>query len=282
MKTISIGAKTYRVATDWSELTPDQYRHLIACPRLNSPDHRTLDNEAAACLTWLGMSRKVWAALILAPWQWGQLRKQFAWLFETKPTGKPPMSCFIHKGQHYHLPNDAFSDTSAVEVAMANMAYVAFANPDTPDSLALDRLMATLCRPRRADWRKFQRSREWNGDIREEYTEQRMMDRAKSLADVDMTTKLIMLDYFERMNAEFLANYGELFGGPGGGQEPRYYDGRGWLMLLKNVAKEGHFGDFDKVCSTPAHLLFATLLDDMLDRQEQAENSPTPPSHEDY
>ena len=281
MKTISIGRKNYQVATNWSELKKEQYLSLIACPRLNSLEYRTLDNEAAACLAWLGMSRNVWNALVLSPWQWGQLRREFAWLFETKPVGKPPISCFIHKGQHYHLPNDGFSDTSAIEVAMANMAYVAFANPDDPDPQAIDRLIATLCRPRRPDWRKFQRSREWNGDVREEYTEQRMMDAAKRLADLDMTTKLVVLDYFERMNAQFLANYGELFGG-GQHQEPRYGNGLGWVMLLKNVAKEGHFGDFDKVCSTPAHLLFATLLDDVLDQQDQAEKNRNPSTHENY
>ena len=80
------------------------------------------------------------------------------------------------------------------------------------------------------------------------------------------------------MNDQFLREYGELFGT--GSKDVRYDDGRGWLMLLKNVAKQGHFGDFDKVCGQPAHLLFATLLDDLLDQQEQEASQPQPPSHD--
>lgn len=286
MKTIEFEKKTYQVAEHWVELTPEQYTKLIMCHRLEANgSFETLDHQAAACQIWLGMSPKLWAKLVLAPWQWGQIRQQFNWLFTTRPEGKPPISSFLHKGVNYHLPNDGFSDTSAVELAMANMAYVAFAHPADPDTTALDRLVATFCRPRRADWRKFKKSTDWNGDVREVYTEQRMMDRAKALSGLDLNTKLLVLDYFERMNEQFLASYGELFGGAGAQREPRYADGRGWLMLLKNVAKEGHFGDFDKVCSTPAHLLFATLLDDLLDNQEQAEsaqNAQNSPSHEDY
>jgi len=270
MTTIQIDRKAYNVAQNWAELTPDQYRNLIACPRLNSPEHRTTDVEAAACLSWLGMGRKTWTNLVLAPWQWGQLRQQFAWLFETRPEGKPPISSFLHKGINYHLPNDGFSDTTAIEVAMANMAFVDFAHPEEPDQKALDRLIATLCRPRRTDLRKFQRSRDWNGDVREPFTEQRMMERATALADLDLNMKLLVLDYFERMNDLFLHQYGELFGG---GREPRYGDGRGWIMLLKNVAKRGVFGPFDTVCQQPAHLLFVTLLDDLLDDQERADEA---------
>ncbi|MVM36476.1 hypothetical protein GO730_00440 [Spirosoma sp. HMF3257] len=279
MKTIEFGTKTYQVAESWAELTPEQYKQLIMCPRLESNrsagagSFETIENEAAACRVWLGMSPKVWKNLVLTPWQWGQLRQQCAWLFTSKPEGKPPLDTFVHQGVNYHLPAANFTDSTAVDIAFANMAFVEFAHPDEPTPEALDRLIAILCRPRRTDWRKFQKSLDWNGDVREEFNEQRMAERAKALATLDIQTKLIILDYFERTNHEFLEQYGELFGGS---REPRYGDGRGWIMLLKNVAKEGHFGDFDKVCKTPAHLLFATLLDDLLDQQERTDKTPTP------
>lgn len=272
MKTIEFGRKTYRVAENWVELTPDQYKELIMCPRLKADGSlETLDNEAAACRAWLGMSPNVWANLQLAHWQWGQLRNQCAWLFSTKPTGKPPIDCFVHKGVNYHLPADGYQDTTSFELVMANIAYLEFANPETPTPDALDRLIATLCRPRRADWRKFKKSLDWNNDVREPFNEARMLSRAKDLSSLEISMKLVILDYFERMNTEFLEEFGELFGPD---RQPRYGDGRGWLMLLKNVAKESHFGDFDKVCLTPANLLFAALLDDLLDAHQANENDP--------
>lgn len=274
MKTIEFGPKKYQVAETWSELTPEQYRQLIMCPRLvANGSYETIDNQAAACRVWLGVSPKAWADLTLSNWQWGQLRQQFNWLFTTTPTGKPPLGTFLAGGVNYHLPADDFADTSAVELSFANMAYLAFASPDEPDPSALDRLVATLCRPRRADWRKHQQSPVWNGDVREVFNEARMVEHAKRLASLDLSIKLIVLDYFERMNNAFLAEYGELFGTD---RQPRYGDGRGWVMLLKNVAKKGYLGDFDKVCATPAHLLFATMLDDLLDDQDAQDQNQQP------
>ena len=66
---------------------------------------------------------------------------------------------------------------------------------------------------------------------------------------------------------DFLRNYDRIFGGSAT-EEPRYPDGRGWIMLLKNVAKESHFGDFDRVCRQPAHLVWAAMLDDVLNAEE--------------
>ena len=116
MKTIEFGSKVYRAAENWSELTPQQYVQLIMCPRLVADgSFETVDNQAAAMRVWLGMSPSVWADLTLTPWQWGQLRQQFAWLFTTAPQGKPPLDTFFHKGVNYHLPAEGFSDTTAAE-----------------------------------------------------------------------------------------------------------------------------------------------------------------------
>ena len=265
MKTIHLGKSTYKVAENWAELTPEQRLHLIVCPRLK--DARTTDNEAAACRIWLKISPKKWRKTVLAPFQWGALVKQFDWLFTTRPQGQPLRS-FFHAGVNYHLPADDFADTDAIDLAYANMAYLEFSRPDDTDLMALDRLIATLCRPMRPDWRQFQKSHQWDGDLREVFNEQLMLERARSLASLELNAKILILDYFERMNEAFLAEYGDIFGGTG---EPRYGDGRGWIMLLKNVAKQGTFGTFDQVCQTPAHLLFAAVLDDVLQQQEEQE-----------
>ncbi|CCH00317.1 hypothetical protein FAES_2308 [Fibrella aestuarina BUZ 2] len=276
MKTIEFGSKAYRVAENWAELTTEQYVQLILCPRLKADgSFDTVEHQAAACRVWLGMSPRVWRDLIITPWQWGQLRQQFAWLFNTAPEGKPPLMSFECGGVNYHLPAADMADTTGADLAAANMAYLEFAAPPEDGvtdvdskTKALNQLVAILCRPRRKDWRKFMNSDEWNGDVREPFNEARAQAHAEQLDKLPLNLKMLVLDYFERSNNAFLALYGELFGKS---REPRYQDGRGWVMLLKNVAKDGHFGDYEKVCTMPAHLLFASLLDDLLNQQEAQE-----------
>lgn len=265
MKTISLGNSDYKVAENWNELTPLQRQFLIVCPYLGK-EGRTLDNEAAAFRIWLGMSMPKFLSLQLAPWQWGALLKEFVWLFETRPEGKP-FDSFHHQGVNYHLFAPDYADTSALELAVANIHYLDFAHPEEPSQTGLDKLIATLCRPRRHDWRKFRHSPDWDGDIREEFNEQRMIEHAQRLKTLDLNIKLQVLCYFEQTNNAFLTEYGEMFGSDG---QPRYGDGRGWVMLLKNVAKNGAFGDFVNVGRTDAHLLFASLLDDVIDHKEEA------------
>jgi hypothetical protein len=68
-----------------------------------------------------------------------------------------------------------------VDVAWANMQYLAFANPEEPNLDALDELLATMCRPARNDLHEFQQSKDWDGDIREPYNGQRVKARARNL-----------------------------------------------------------------------------------------------------
>lgn len=260
------GHSKYKAASRWEELSDRQRLALIPFSRLAEKD-RTLDVQKTACRLWLGVSGKQWVLWRLATWQWHQLKKQFGWIFTTRPTGKPA-DHFEHNGVRYILPEDHFATATALEVALCNMAFLAFADPAQPDPKALDQLIAILCRPERPDLAEFRQSADWNGDRREVWNETRMQERATALAGLALPVKVSVLDYFERMNNNFLDAYSELFGGHA---EPRYGDGRGWIMMLKNVAKENTFGNFDAVCAQPVNLVWAALLDDVITQREEAE-----------
>ncbi|MPR36917.1 hypothetical protein [Salmonirosea aquatica] len=264
MNTITYRGKTYKGPASWHECTPEHWGALVGFARLPKAD-RTDDVVRLAAQLWLQVPSKAWSRWTLDAPQWEALQAQFAWIWEP-PTGRPCES-FGHEGETYYVFDEDFADTKALDLTMALMEYLAFAHPDAPDPTAYERILATLCRPARADLARFRRSDDWDGDVREPYNELRAADRADQFISLSEPVKLALFDYFERSAHDFLLNYERLFGG-GGGEEPRYPDGRGWLMLLKNVAKDGHFGDFDRVGRQPAHLVYAALLDDVLTHEE--------------
>lgn len=264
---LTFGRSKYTAPAAWHECTHEQWVALVPFCLLQ-PDERTDDVEMEACRVWVGVSVRQWERWSMARWQWGVLRKQFAWIFE-KPTIRPFVS-FFHQGTEYLTAKPDFADSSALDVAWANLKFTDFAHPTEPRPEALDELVATLCRPRREDLAAFRQSRDWNGDERQPFNEQRVSEWAAALKTMPFGVKAAVLVYFEHEMKGFLETYGELFGSPTRA-EPRYAGGTGWVMMLKNVAKEGHFGPFDAVCRQPAHLVWAAALDDVLDKKDQQE-----------
>lgn len=266
MTEIELGNEKYRGPSSWQECRPAQLVQLIPFSRI-PPDQLTEDMRMMACQRWLAVPDSAWARWRITHYQWEVLQAEFAWVF-SPPTGKP-FESFEHQKVRYLLPDENFANCTALEVCMAFMEYTAFVQPEEPDTTALDRLIATLCRPVRVDLDAFRRSPDWNDDLREPYNEARTEKRALALATLPLEWKIALLTYFEQSSNVFLRQYSLMFGGDA---EPRYGDGRGWLMLLKNIAKEGHFGPFDSVCKQPVHLVFAAALDDTITAEEIRQN----------
>lgn len=269
MNLIRYRDKQYAAPEGWHECPLPLWGTLVAFARLPE-DQRTDDVAQLAAQLWMQVSPADWAAWLMDARQWDSLQQLFAWIWEP-PTARPGES-FVHEGETYYIFEEQFANTRALDLTMALMDYTEFAHPTQPDPTAYERILATLCRPERADLERFRLSDDWDGDVREPYNEQRATDRATKFASLPAPVKLALFVYFEQSATEFLLSYDSLFGG-GGEQEARYPDGRGWLMLLKNVAKEGHFGNFDQVCRQPAHLVYAALLDDLLTNEELSNQS---------
>lgn len=256
---------TFHAPESWVECNQTQLASLYPCTHLKKED-LSEDIRKMVAQVWLGATDKEWAAIRLTRFQWEELQKQFDWVFH-KPTGKI-VDNFTHEGQTLYLPEDDFENTSSLELAMAMMYWTQFAHPTDADKTALDKLIATLCRAQRPDSEAWQNHPDFDGDLRLKYNEVNSLRVATSLETLPMGIKILFLDYFNSMAESFLDNYEEVFGSSGK-DEPLYDDGRGWLMLLKDVAKEGHFGTFDAVCRQPAHLMFTSILDDTLKAQRQ-------------
>ena len=254
--------KTYQAPANWAECQPEMVAKLIVFSRLSPKD---ITDEIFEMLIQIAFDipTRAWANWTMTPMEWEMLKNQVKWIF-TAPVDRPFLS-FKHEGADYILPEENFADTTTLELSMAFIAYTDFADPDEPDPKALDRLISTLCRPARPDLKAFLKSPDWTGDDREPFNEARMMKRSAALASLDMQMKMVILSYFEVQAKSFLEQYEGLFGGDA---QPRYGDGRGWIMLIKNIAKEGHFGDFDSVGKQYAHLVYAAALDDTITAEE--------------
>lgn len=252
----------YTGPSGWAECIPKMIAKLIPFSRLAKDQVNDPIYELAVQYVF-SISAREWSKWRISAPEWQMLKDKIQWVF-TAPAGRPYQS-FKHAGVTYVLAKENFEDTTALELSMAFIAYTDFAHPDEPDPSALDRLISTLCRPVRKDLAAFQKSAEWTGDEREPFNEARAAITATSIKSMPIADKVVLLSYFEVQSKAFLEQYEMLFGGD---TEPRYGDGRGWIMLLKNIAKEGHFGTFDEVCKQYAHLVYASALDDTITAEE--------------
>lgn len=282
MKNIKLGNLSKQLPENFGECNLQQRKLLIKLRRLAR--HRPgqpLDlvplpiwAELIKCL--LSLSEKEDRQLTLSRWQFGQLRSMVKWVFSESLTAKP-FDSFTHRGLTYYLGEPEFGNASAIEIAWANECYLSFANPQTPNPQALDELIATIARPERHDLEAFAADlANYNGDRREPFNHHLVAERAKQLADLDPDTKLLLLTYFEANNLSFVEEFGELFGGVRS-QAADVPTNLGWLMSLKDVARDGYFGDFDKVCHTNGRLVWLAILDNV--RKEKAAQATANANH---
>ncbi|MEA5257167.1 hypothetical protein VB264_05170 [Arcicella aquatica] len=265
MVEVQINKKKFTMPERWDECTLEQISKLSPLTQWKVDEITQSEHEYAVCVL-MGCSDKFWQRLELELPQWYKLKEVANFAFAEKIV-EQPFPSFVHLGTEYLVFQEGFADTDAVDLAWANMQYLAFANPDAPNVVALDELIATLCRPRRKDLLTFRESKEWDGDEREVYNGQRVKARAKELKTLPFGLKVAILQYFEAQNSLFLENYSQMLGDDG--REPRYGNGMGWVTMLMSVAEKGTFGNFESVCYQNVHLIWAKCLDDTLDVKEQ-------------
>lgn len=210
--------------------------------------------------------RKWWWRLQVSYEQFEELRQLTIWVNE-KPQGQP-FDYFDYMGERYYVLPERFENVSAAEWVECIMDFIALGSGED-SSTSLDILISNFCRPQREDLQDFKRSDKWNGDIREVYNRQKALERAKLLRNLDSGIKIQLLWWYEAQITSFFEEFEDLF--KGGGGEPRYPDGRGYLVLLKNVAKQAYMGNFEAVCNTEVITVFAMLTDEVYDAQEMEE-----------
>jgi hypothetical protein len=259
MQTFRLNGRPHQVPENWAELSPAQFfalaPHLGAeslatrlavlrawCPLLRDKDVRRLTGE------------QLWDVCTLVAWAWRQ------------PLDTSSVREFSHRGRTYQLPSPNLLDAVAIEYAMANIYFQQFAHPQRPHALALDQLVATLCRPLRADLHKVEQDPEWDGFTREKYNAKLAEGRAGELADAPLGVKIVVLHHFLAAQTFIHAAYKEVFrkaealtGPAAANAKPRHSDGTEFLELLAGLAERGLYGTYDQVAHTSLHTVLFNL-----------------------
>lgn len=258
---IEIDDMCFEVGTAWEELSLVQLREMVRVSAVGK-DAMTRGAWEYLIRTWLGADWEWWKKLRLSVDVWEWLKVEVSWIWEER-LQRQPFVFFEHGGIKYYLPGEDLGLSAAIDVSMGAAYMMAVAEGDVE---AVDWLMAVFCREERKDIGVFRESEDWNGDVREVYSDERCRLRAEVFAGLDVGVKLVVVKYLEGIMVSFLDGYRELFGS--GDEEPRYGDGRGWLFVLKGVAKSGYFRSLEEVWRSSAGLVWGLMLDDVLDNKK--------------
>lgn len=286
---IQIGKKIFKAPEKWAECSDKQIRALLVLSVLKQLPSNLWVTLIQVCL---GASNRFMKNLVLSSDQFEQLKGQFSWIF-TERISSFPNDGFTFKGTKYYYPADGFDDSTAEDMSLGALYFIDFTSEFstllelTEKSASavgqreepqynLEKLIAVFCRPKRPESEIT--AKDWNGDLRDGYVEYSSLKRAELFIKLPVQIKLMFLQWFETHFTKFLEDYEQIFGGPsttlrGRKRESRYPDGRGLIIMLKNVAKAGYLGDLDKVKKTNVHVVWSYMLDDVLDYNEQTDGN---------
>jgi hypothetical protein len=262
MKVVMLGVRKFRVPEGFDECDDAQRNLLLVCG-LVPEERRERSFWELVIRSGLGCDVRFWDKLVLSLDQWAMLKDCMKWIFSDR-IRKRPYEYLDVGGVRYWAMKDGFDDTDAVEISVAAMYFMKLNDENEPDFGMVEMLMGVFLRPERRDLKEFRLSDEWNGDCREIYNEQRVIERAEIFKGLEFGVKVAFLQWFEAEFTYFIECYKDVFG-KGSENDARYDDGRGWMLLLKHVAQKGYFGGIAGVHRTNAHVVWSYLLDDVLD-----------------
>ncbi|MDO7851552.1 hypothetical protein [Hymenobacter convexus] len=254
----------------WAELTGPQL--LSAAPYLAAD---TVANRLAVVRAWCPKVRER-DVRRLTPDQLWDLCAQVGWAWKLEQAG---LTEFAHRGRTYLVVEPNLTDAVLVEYAMASVYFHLFARPKAPQATALDQLVATLCRPAAAG--VDENDPAWDGQRRERYNGKLAEARAKELADLPLSLKMVVLHRFLAAERFIQRNYQDLYEKPApqpegppaaAGPAPKG-DGTQVLEILAELAETGTYGTYEQVCHTRLHTVFFNLAKKARRRREAEKQS---------
>ena len=208
----------------------------------------------------------------LTPKQVERLLSMIAWVKYAKIEDKKPFEFFEFGGEKYYLPSENLADTSAIEMAMLTIYFMAYSKESNPNKEAIFNIVASVCRPERDDIVEFRKSSEWSNDVRELYNSAVADARAVEFRKLPQATIMVVYLYVSEMLQKFWKRYDDLL--DGNNEEALYEHGEGQITMLMDIAEMNVFGDFKNVCMQNVHTIYMFLRDKKL-KVDRANRSKT-------
>jgi hypothetical protein len=251
MRLIKLNGKEFKVKENFAECSIDEISHVLTSQnylraRLSVADQTRF--KIAIFLQLSGVPQDLFMKLTRP--QQIDMFNLVRWAFTARIV-KKPFDFFEVEGVKYLLPDDAYGNTSSIEMALCNIYYLNFSGKN-PNPEMLYYIIATLCRPVRKDLNIFRKMIDlWTGDKREVFNSVLAEERAKLFKEKAPFGVLVaVFQYFEQMNNAFIKRYDDVFSGGDG--KPLFKNGEGWLAMLADIAETGVMGDLDKVYQSNA------------------------------
>jgi hypothetical protein len=255
-----------KIPASWAECSPRQLKKalpLVLAIRTTDDQDLTLPlyNQLVQVLT--GLQDVAELPLVAR----NDLYDAVRWAINT-PITEPPFP-YVRVGlTRYYLPQPAYADSSTIEVAMANIYYLAYSNPKAPNPDALYEFLAIILRPRRFGWQLRKHFTSYDGDDRQPYNSLRASQRAKKLRRLSLETILPIILYWEHHNNAFVQRYANLYDAAPDART-LFHNGEGWLSTIEDVAENRVHGNFDRVCATNVHTIWLYLKHKKIKNDEQ-------------
>jgi len=257
MHEVRINGRQYNLPSKWDEIDEGRWKP-IADFLLIEKKSRNAHHRAALAKQMLQQQEpvddKMWNRITpQVKWELGNL---MAWV-ETDLFTRPMMEHFKHEGVKYYVPQDKYSNVRMIEYVFADVFYNRLI-ADTADTDALNKLVATLCRPplRHLD----SLDAHWDGDPREPFSPVLMEQRAAAFTTLHPHIKLMVCLQFIGCTNHVHEQYKILFPEPKEEEvktKPSFGRGVkmefGWMETLHDAVATGWFGDWDKTAFTFMH-----------------------------
>jgi hypothetical protein len=164
-----------------------------------------------------------------------------------------------------HVREERMADTVGIELSMLNVYYVAYAraldsfvnagqNPAGTEKerylMARSKLLGHIVKRKKWNWLKWK----WDNAEYDAHSCNVLGEVLSRRCKEGLLMWLIR--YYEASNEAFMDMCKSLDSGDG---EVLFNNGEGWTSVLFDLAKEGVFGDLDKVSNVPVHTILVYL-----------------------
>lgn len=246
MKKLVINNKNYSLASNWNELSEQQFlkaSYLYAKSLTESTDEtkQIQRNSTLMSFFYVATTPTVPLAIFnqIPSYQWVDILKHMEWFFEAPKLDRSP----VKKVRSLFGPINNLETSSLLEMVECENAFTDASNRQSTDKMYL--LFAILYRPKRKDLMKFRASEEWNGDIREAFNMKKCEDRIayikKNIPFHYIVAAYVF--YWSFHEHALIGTFAPLF--EGGDKKPKVGNDYGWAGIMLGMANT-KFGTLDE------------------------------------